>query len=667
MLVAIKTPDQVTEMRNEEQRIRLERERATNAKSQVVSHLAAHVRKCWEIAKFDRNRVNRRLLDCLRRRRGEYSPEKMQAIRQQGGSDIFMMITGAKCRTAKSWLSDLYAPVGDRPFTLEPSPVPDLPPQIMQRLVQEAVVAAQEYGLDETAMREMLAKHRDRLLSELHQDGKDRAEKMADEIEDMLLDAGWREAFDEFLDDLVTYPYAVMKGLEFRRVKTLQWMPDNTGDFKPAPGHKIAAKVRRVSPFRIYWSPAAGADIEGHWLIEHHSFSRSDLSAMRAAPGYNAEGIARALAQYGEGGLREWMWNETERAALEGRSLFQNTEDIDALELSGSLRGQTLLDWGMSDSEISDPNDEYMVSVMIIGNYVIRALVNPDPAGKIDYFKACWQQTPGSFCGEALPEILADSQDTCNAAARALINNMGFASGPMVWVEDDRLAPNQNVNQMYPWKVFKSNSSPNGGSGPGIGFFQPQSNSSELMAIYERFNQYADDITGLPSYAHGSDQGAGAAKTASGLSMLLNASSKGIKMLVRAIDIYLIERLVAKCYNHLMLYSDNPDIKGDLRPKARGSESLVHKEQAQLRQQELLQITGNPIDMQILGLEGRREMLSEVLKTGSLPVDRVLPTAEELRERLAIQAQQQVAAEQQQLNAQNQPKVPDAPAIQATA
>ncbi|MBU2097938.1 MAG: hypothetical protein KKD00_04195, partial [Gammaproteobacteria bacterium] len=258
-------------------------------------------------------------------------------------------------------------------------------------------------------------------------------------------------------------------------------------------------------------------------------------------------------------------------------------------------------------------------------------------------------------------------QDTCNAAARALINNMGFASGPMVWVEDDRLAAGQNVNQMYPWKVFKSNSSPNGGSGPGIGFFQPQSNAPELMAIYERFNQYGDDITGLPSYAHGSDQGAGAAKTASGLSMLLNASSKGIKMLVRVVDIYVIERIVRKCYNHLMLYSDNPDIKGDLRPKARGSESLVHKEQAQLRQQELLQITGNPIDMQILGLEGRREMLSEVLKTGSLPVDRVIPSAEELRERLALQAQQQIAAEKQQLTAQNQPKVPDAPAIQAAA
>lgn len=663
MLVAIKTPDQVTQMRDQEQRARLEKERSSQQQNQVVSHLAGYVRKCWQIAKHDRSRMNRRLLDCLRRRKGEYSPEKLMAIQKQGGSDIFMMITGSKCRTAKAWLSDLYSPVGDKPFTLVPSPVPDLPPEIMERLVGEAVAAAQEYGLPDEAVRELLIKHRDRLLAELHEDGEERAEKMADEIEDLLLDAGWREAFDEFLDDLVTYPFAVMKGLEFRRVKTLQWLQGEDGQFQPAPGKKICAKVRRVSPFRVYPSPSAGSDIEGHWLIEHHTLTRTDLSAMRAAPGYNAEGIAMALGQYATGGLREWMWSDTERAQLEGRSLTFQTEDIDAIEYSGSLRGQTLLDWGMGPDKITDPEDEYAVSIMIIGNHVIRALVNPDPAGKSDYFKVSWQSVPGSFSGEALPEILADCQDTCNAAARSLINNMGFSSGPMVWVEDDRLAPGQNVNEMYPWKVFRSNSSPNGGSGQGIGFFQPQSNASELMAIYERFNRYADDITGLPSYAHGSDQGAGAAKTASGLSMLLNATSKGIKMLIRSVDIYLIERLVAKCYNHLMLTSENRDIKGDLRPKARGSESLVHKEQAQMRQQELLQITGNPIDMQIMGLEGRREMLGEVLKTGSIPVDKIIPSAEELREKLAIQAQQQIEAEKQQLATQSQQKVANAPAV----
>ena len=170
------------------------------------------------------------------------------------------------------------------------------------------------------------------------------------------------------------------------------------------------------------------------------------------------------------------------------------------------------------------------------------------------------------------------------------------------------------------------------------------------MSVYERFNRYADDITGMPAYAHGSDSGAGAAKTKGGLAMLMNAASKTMKHVVRTIDINIIEPVVEKCYNYLMLNSEDEDIKGDLRPKARGSESLMHKEESQMRQQELLAITGNEFDMGIIGKEGRREMLSEVFKTGDIPVDRILPTREEMKEKAIAQIQ----AEKQQLQQQGQ-------------
>jgi len=647
-MVAIKTPEQVTKETDDEASKALELSRTDHSK-RVVDHLASHVRKCWEVAKYERSKVDARLIDCLRRRKGEYSQQKLTAIKQMGGSEVYMMITAAKCRTAKSWLSDLFSPAGDRPFTLEPTPIPDLPPNLKQELVANAVAMAQENNIPMEVVQEMLNKHKDRIMGELKKVAEERADNMATAIEDMLVEGGWRSQFDEFLDDLVTYPAAIMKGFEFRRAKTLKWV-DNDGNWTPQVGTKIIPRVRRVSPFRAYPSPSAGSDIANHWFIEHQTLTRQDLSDMRSAEGYNAEGIAMVLAQYGEGGLKEWMWSETERAALEGRSTLHKTADIDAIEYSGSLRGQTLLDWGMSESEIDDPFEEYSVSVMVVGTHVIRAVVNPDPSGKSDFFKACWENVPSSFWGTALPESLADTADTCNAAARALINNMGMASGPMVWVEMDRLAEGQNIHEMYPWKPWQSSSNPNGGSGAGIGFFQPQSNASELMAIYERFSRYGDDICGLPAYAQGSDSTAGAANTASGLSMLLNAASKSIKHLVRMVDIYVIEPVVGKAYNHLMLTSDDINIKGDLIPKARGSESLVHKEQAQIRQAQLLAQTNNPTDMEIIGQEGRLAMLAEVMKSGSLPVDRILPTAEELREKNKAKAEQMMQAEQQQMN-----------------
>lgn len=650
MVLQVQTPEQVTAQIDAEKEARLEAMKAAYKSNPVTDELASHVRSMWEIAKFNRMELNNRLQDCQRRRAGEYEETKLQAIREQGGSEIYMQITSAKCRAAKAWLSDLFSPSGDRPWRLQPTPIPELPPAIEQQLVMQAVQGAMELGVPMEQVQAMVMKHRDRLIDELKVEAEERAERMSEKIEDLMVESGYREAFDEFLDDLVTYPFAVMKGIEFRRTKKLQWLAGEDGSFQPAMGQEIIPMVRRVSPFRCYPSPATGAKIDDHWVIEHHSFTRQDLVNMRGAPGYNSEAIAHVLNHYGLGGLREWIWDDEERDNLAGRfSSSADKELIDALEFSGRLSGRQLLDWGMTGQ--IDEFEEYPVSVMVVHDYVIRALLNPDPAGKPDYHKACWSNVPGNFAGIALPESLADCQDTCNAAARSLINNMGMSSGPQVWVETDRLAAGEDISVMHPWKIWQTTTGAGAGSGNGIGFFQPASNASELMTIYERFSRYADDISGLPAYAYGSDQAAGAGKTASGLSMLMNAASKTIKHVVRNVDIYVIEPVVEKFYNFVMLTSDDEMLKGDCVPHARGSEALIHKESATMRQQELLAMTANPIDMQIIGLDGRREQLREVFKSGDIPVDRIIPTKEEMQQRAEEMA---AAAQQQQMQAQPQ-------------
>ena len=655
MVIAVATPDQVTEQREAEMDAKRESAKSSYQSSPVVDSLAAHVRSQWEVAKMNRQELNHRLIECQRRRKGEYEPSKLEAIRQQGGSEIYMQITAAKCRAAKAWLADLFQPAGDRPWRIDPTPIADLPMTVKEQLVMEAMAGAQQMGVPPEMVMELIVKHKDRLMDQLQQEAEERAEKMSDKIEDLMIESGWREAFDEFLDDLVTYPFAVIKGIEFRRSKRLQWA-DAEGQFQPVMGEQVIPMVRRVSPFRCYPSPAAGAKIGDHWMIEHHSFTRQDLVNMRGASGYNDEAIAHVLNHYGLGGLREWIWNDEERDELAGRfSSDADKELIDALEYSGRLSGRQLIDWGMTGD--IDEYEEYPVSVMVIHDYVIRALLNPDPAGKSDYHKACWNNIPSNFAGTSLPELLADCQDTCNAAARALINNMGMSSGPQVWVETDRLAAGEDISVMHPWKIWQTSTGNGAGSGNGIGFFQPASNANELMQIYERFSRYADDISGMPAYAYGSDTGSGAAKTASGLSMLMNAASKTIKHVVRNIDMHIIEPVVEKYYNFVMLTDPNPDIKGDCVPRARGSEALIHKEASVMRQQELLAMTANPIDMQVIGLEGRREQLREVFKSGDIPVDRIIPTKEEMQERAQATAmQEQQMMQMQQLPPQGQPQ-----------
>src|SRR5690606_10398188 len=120
------------------------------------------------------------------------------------------------------------------------------------------------------------------------------------------------------------------------------------------------------------------------------------------------------------------------------------------------------------------------------------------------------------------PELMADIQRICNAAARNLVNNMALASGPQVEVYRDRLADGEAADQIYPWKIWDMKSDPAGAASNAraVNFFQPSSNAAELMAVFERFELKADDATNIPRYAHGNERIGGAGSTASGLSML---------------------------------------------------------------------------------------------------------------------------------------------------
>ncbi|MBO9492083.1 hypothetical protein J7384_17105 [Endozoicomonas sp. G2_1] len=635
-----------------------EREKANPnyGQQEVVSGLASYVKSCWDIAKHHKLTMTDRLTNCLRRRKGMYSSNQLANIRKAGGSEIFMGITGTKCRHAKSWISDIYNPSGDRPFSLEPTPVQELPPQLKEHLLNEAMQGALQHGVPEQEAYALMKKHETRLKEELNQEGEKRMELMGDYIEDILVEGNYRREFDEFLDDLTTYPSAIMKGVIFKQKKQLKWKQINNGEFVPQTSLAISREFSRVSPFDFYPSPNT-IDIGDSWTCEHIRYTAPDLSNMRGMKGYNRQAIESVLRDYRMNGHREWLFESNEREQLEGRDSSQayRYELFDAVEFNGHVQGQQLIDWGMNPSLVDDPYNEYPVSVTLIGNHIIRALINPDPTGRPPYYKASWLNVPNSFWGEAIPEVIADIQDAANSTARALMNNMAIGSAPQTAIDVSMLPTGSKPTAIHPRKVWLydgSKGSHRGGSA-GVTFFSPDIKANELLGVYERFERYADDKSGIPSYMQGSDQGAGAARTASGLSMLMNAASKSIKDVVRNIDIGVIEPVINSIFITLMLDKDIPaDIKGDAKAKARGSDALMHKEAAALRQQELLQLTNNPVDLEIIGTEGRLEQLRRVFQTSDVPVNRILPNKEQLRERQQEQMKQQQQQMQQEMQMQ---------------
>jgi hypothetical protein len=155
----------------------------------------------------------------------------------------------------------------------------------------------------------------------------------------------------------------------------------------------------------------------------------------------------------------------------------------------------------------------------------------------------------------------------------------------------------------------------------------------------------------------GDDMAGGAGRTASGMSMMIGNASKTTKKSVASLDLRVISPVLRSLYEFIMRYIGDPDLKGDLRIQARGAMSLITKDAAQIRRNEFLQQTANPIDMQIMGIEGRAAVLRETAKTLDMNTDDVVPSMSVLHQRMAqanAQQAEQAAAEQAQSQASQQ-------------
>lgn len=632
-LVAVMSPDDVTA----EENAKKEAENAPPEKDQILTGLGAYVLRCWEAARNAKSStITPRLNECLRRKKGEYSPEKMALIQAHGGSDVYMMLTNVKCRASESWLRDILLPSGDRPWDLEPTPVADLPPvydQIIQeRVAQESAAFIQAIGqpVSPAGTYYRTEQLRDLVRVRRQDEAKKIAGRMAVVIEDQLVEGGFKKAFNEILQDITTYPVAILKGPVARKKRRLAWQ-ENNGGFQCVVENEIISEFMRVSPFDIYPAPGI-TNVDDGYIIEKHNLVSADLEAMLGVEGFNDDEIREVLKRYSSGGLKDWLWAGDDEDERDQRDILWDSPEvfIEALEFWGTAHGQDLSDWGMSADQIPDLDRHYSITAWSVGGHIIKAVMNPDPLGRKPYYVSSFSAVPGSFWGIALPELIADIQDICNATARSLVNNMGIASGPQAEINVDRIPPGQDVTNIYPWKIWQSTSDMVGSAGgsPAVRFFQPDTNAAILMKVYEYFSKLADDYSGVPAYAYGGTfQLGGAGRTAAGLSMLMSAASKGIKQVIANMD-EILEALIERKYQHNMLYHPDNSIKGDLRVVARGSSVLLAKEQQQVRRAEFLTATANPIDLQIMGMRGRAAILRANAEGLDLNVDKIVPPDE---------------------------------------
>jgi len=590
--------------------------------------------------------VNKLMLDSLRAYNGQYDPEDWSKIRDEGGSTIYMNLTSTKVRAAISWIKDILLAGREDAFSIEPTPVVTLPATMIQMInekvasdfevmtkppqapegqpqeqpdIAETLKESQEYKRDLHAS----------VLEEINKEAQYAFRIIETEIKDQMKEGKWELALSEFIDDFCIFPTAFIKGPIITKKKRLKWV-----DGKVEATNEYVMLNKRISPLDVYPSPEATSVMDGNF-IEHLRMSRMEVASLVGAKGYDKAALKRVLENNeGKGyptALDTNIEDEKAREEMREDTHRANQNVFHGLHFFGTAPIKMLREWGVPEDKLGslDEMEEVNIEAILVGKEIIKAVINDDPLGRRPYYSASFQKRPGSIWGTAPPFLMRDIQKMCNACARSLSNNMGLSSGPIMELNVDRLADGQDVSQLRPRDVVQVTADPAGGQGKAVNFFAIPSVANELLAVYKEFEVKADDVTMIPRYAYGNERTGGAAQTASGLSMLLESASKGIKDAIRHIDEGVIIPRVEQEFYMTMLKRKH-EFSGDINVIARGSQSLTLAGAEQMRRTEFLQITANPIDQGIMGAEGRAEILrimAEDLGLGS----NIIPNRQELK------------------------------------
>ena len=598
----------------EDEAIALDDAEDSSYEDSSVKNIIPYIMERYQRAEDYRLQDEERWLRSYRNYRGLYGPDVQ--FTEVEKSRVFIKVTKTKTLAAYGQIVDVLFANNKFPLSIEPTELPDgvvetvnfdtqpLPPGAEEAVNQSNMESPYgfngdgkefEAGATLKTLQEKLGPLKDKLrpIEDKLKEGPATvpsavefspamvaAKKMQKKIHDQLEESGANKNLRSSAFELALFGTGIMKGPFATDKEYPNW--DENGEYSPM--FKTVPQVSHVSVWNFYPDPDANNMDEAQYVIERHKLSRTQLRNLKKRPYFRSNVIDRCI-EIGE--------NYTKKYWEDDLSDYAPQHGVDRFEV--------LEYWGMVDTEmLKEQNveipkelqnfDELQANVWLCNGYVIRMVLNPFKPAKIPYAAAPYELNPYSFFGIGIAENMEDTQTLMNGFMRMAVDNAVLSGNLLIEVDETNLVPGQDLS-VYPGKVFRRQ-----GGAPGQAIFGTKypNVSSENMMMFDKARQLSDESTGLPSFAHGQTGVSGVGRTASGISMLMNAASGSIKNVIKNVDDYLLRPLGEGFFRFNMQFDFDPSIKGDLEVKARGTESLMANEVRSQRLMQFLQIASSP-------------------------------------------------------------------------
>ena len=411
----------------------------------------------------------------------------------------------------------------------------------------------------------------------------------------------------------------IVKGPFNFNKKLHKWDVGEDGERTYNPLEVRVPRIEFVSCWDFYPDPSGTTMDECEYIVHRHKMNRSQLRQLRHMPYFDEDAIREAIqmgANYVEKDY-EYAIKDDNRAEEDYQTNFE------VLEYWGIMDAEYAREVGIELSDNIDDLDEVQINAWICGDKLLRAVINPFEPYRIPYHAFPYERNPYNFFGIGIAENMDDSQQIMNGHARMAIDNLAMSGSLVFDVDESALVGGQSM-EIYPGKIFRRQAGMPGQAIHGLKF--PNTSQENLM-MFDKFRQLADEQTGIPSYSHGQTGVQSMTRTASGMSMLLGASSLNIKTVVKNLDDFLLKPLGESYFQwNMQFLEDVLDVKGDLEVKATGTNSLMQKEVRSQRLTMFLQTAQSPAIAPFVKIS---KLVSELAYSLDLDPDEILNDPEE--------------------------------------
>lgn len=512
------------------------------------------------------------MMDCLKLMNGQ-----PLSAPSGDGPDIVMDISSPIVKNIVGLIRDIFVGSTAQPYTINATPVVELPEdveaQLLEKIERELETFIAINGGDVNAVRAQVTEMRAAVQLEENRKASVAAERLRTIIADRLYDADWEAQFIDFINHFCIYPAAIMKAPAVNTRTVMRW--DGT---TVSPTTETVRQVENISPFDFFPAPYATDIQSADYVIERRRLTRNELLQLGSASGYDEDVIAEVFEANPNGAPLPYGSVDDDDISDTDIGDKTDMDAFDALGYYGRIRNDLLAEYGIQFAE-EEMHGASEAEVWVVGGRVIKCLLNPDPLGRRPFFKACFEKVPSSFWGASPAMKLRDTQRVCTASVRALVRNMQYSSGPIGEVRKGAVKDGHAPNAIIPHTIRVVEEDNFGNGAPAYRFYTVPSLSNELVALFDKFMGYGYELIGIPRVAFGSPQGLGTlGRTAGGVSIILNQSTKAIKQALRMIESGLIEPVVQEFINYEIRTSNDPDIRGDIRVYARGVSGLMEQE-----------------------------------------------------------------------------------------